>query len=226
MCVYTYVCKSVGWWWPIENHSILHQEIKLLLTYMSVYANFLAFWVHPLPGVVVESVHFIPWIIDLWPASLWGVSVSDRVVRIIYFCQISGQVESKVRGMFLHSAVSSSQNYIQSALHFTSLTARPVQSDATSTSLGSIQPYAIINAQKPFIHISITVYIARYSFIQLSELEQCRVKQHVQGSTPQHRIWTLVLLVESLILTTPDPLLSELSVIPQVAPLCGLNCCK
>ena len=30
--------------------------------------------------------------------------------------------------------------------------------------------------------------IARYSFIQLSELEQCRVKKLAQGLSPQHRI--------------------------------------
>ena len=38
--------------------------------------------------------------------------------------------------------------------------------------------------------------IARYSFIQLSELEQCRMKHFAQGLTPQHRIQIRVLLVE------------------------------
>ena len=55
---------------------------------------------------------------------------------------------------------------------------RPVQSDTISTSLGSIQSYTTINARGKLIHISTT---ARYSFIQLSELEHCRVKKLAQG---------------------------------------------
>ena len=48
----------------------------------------------------------------------------------------------------------------------------PIQSDA-DTSLGSMQPYAANNATRTRInHLS----IARYSFIQLSEREQCRMK--------------------------------------------------
>ena len=39
--------------------------------------------------------------------------------------------------------------------------------------------------------------IARYSFIQLSELEQCRVKTLPKALTPQHRIRNRVLLIES-----------------------------
>ena len=39
--------------------------------------------------------------------------------------------------------------------------------------------------------------IARYSFIQLSELEQCRVKNFPMALTPQHTIRNCVLLVES-----------------------------
>ena len=35
---------------------------------------------------------------------------------------------------------------------------RPVHSDTISASLGSIQPYAKINARRPLVHISTTVY--------------------------------------------------------------------
>ena len=35
---------------------------------------------------------------------------------------------------------------------------RPVQSDTVSTFLGSIQPYATINARRLLLHISTTVY--------------------------------------------------------------------
>ena len=56
---------------------------------------------------------------------------------------------------------------------------RPVQSDTISTSLGSIQPHATSNARKLLVHISTTVY--SQVLIQLSELEQCRVKKLAQG---------------------------------------------
>ena len=65
----------------------------------------------------------------------------------------------------------------QSALHFISVTDLFNQ----TTSLGIIQPhaYAAINARR------LLVSIARYSFIQLSELEQYKVKQLTQGfNTP------------------------------------------
>ena len=39
--------------------------------------------------------------------------------------------------------------------------------------------------------------VVRHSFIQLSELDQCRVKNLPKVLTPQHRIRTRVLLVES-----------------------------
>ena len=41
------------------------------------------------------------------------------------------------------------------------------------------------------------LHIVRYSFIQLGELEQCRVKNLPNVLTPQHRIRTRVLVVKS-----------------------------
>ena len=49
-----------------------------------------------------------------------------------------------------------------------------------STSLGSIQPCATINARMLLVYISTTVY-SQVLFIQLSELEQRKVKKHAQG---------------------------------------------
>ena len=46
---------------------------------------------------------------------------------------------------------------VQSALHFTSLTDL-FTPDTISASLGSIQPYATINARRLLLHISTTVY--------------------------------------------------------------------
>ena len=66
-------------------------------------------------------------------------------------CQIS-----QSKGKFLYSAVSSPQDRSK---HFTLyFPDRSVHSDTILASLGSIQPYATINAQRLLVHISTTVY--------------------------------------------------------------------
>ena len=76
---------------------------------------------------------------------------------------------------FLYSAVSNPQDCSKRfTLYFPG---RRVQSYIISTSLGSIQPYATINGRINTHHL----FIARYSFIQLSELKQCRVNKLAQG---------------------------------------------
>ena len=61
-----------------------------------------------------------------------------------------------IKGKFLNSAVSSPQDHSKRfTIYFPD---RPVHSDTISASLGSIQPYATINARKLLVHISITVY--------------------------------------------------------------------
>ena len=76
-----------------------------------------------------------------------------------------------IKGKFLYSALSSPQDRSKRfTLYFPD---RPVHSDTISASLGSIQPNATINAWR--------LSIVRYSFIQLSELEQFRVKKTCQG---------------------------------------------
>ena len=60
------------------------------------------------------------------------------------------------KGKFLYSAVSSPQDRSKRfTLYFPD---RPVHSDTISASLGSIQPYATINARRLLVHISTTVY--------------------------------------------------------------------
>ena len=100
----------------------------------------------------------------------------------------------KSKGKFLYSAVSSPQDRSKRfTLYFPD---RPVHPDTISVSLGSIQPYAAINARKLLVHISTTVYSQVLIFIQLSELEQCRVKKLAQGFNTAARIRTGVLVVE------------------------------
>ena len=68
----------------------------------------------------------------------------------------------------------------QSALHFTPLAdlfiPRPFQLIWEALS------HAAVTARRLFVHISTTVCIARYSFIQLSELWQCGVIKIAIGS--------------------------------------------
>ena len=62
----------------------------------------------------------------------------------------------KVKETFLCSAIFSPQDCSKRfTLYFPG---RPVQSNTVSTSLGSIQPYAAINARKLLVHISTTAY--------------------------------------------------------------------
>ena len=85
-----------------------------------------------------------------------GCKVS-RLLHTIVYCIMAGLHKGKKRqGKFLYSAVSSPQNRSKRfTLYFPD---RPVHSDTISASLGSIQPYATINAQRLLVHISITVY--------------------------------------------------------------------
>ena len=65
-------------------------------------------------------------------------------------------LNKKVKGKFLYSAVSNPQ--VCSKRFTCYYPDRPVQSDTMWTSLGSIQPYAIIYARRLLAHISTTVY--------------------------------------------------------------------
>ena len=99
------------------------------------------------------------------------------------------------KGKFLYSALSNPQDRsMHITLYFPD---RPVHSYTISVSLRSIQPYAAINPRRLLVHISTTVYSQILIFIQLSGLEECRVKKHAQGFNTAARIRTRVLVVES-----------------------------
>ena len=87
------------------------------------------------------------------------VPVSHSYVLINVFSHIYIYIHTykkKSKGKFLYSAVSSPQDRSKRfTLYFPD---RPVHSDTISASLGSIQPYATINARRLLVHISITVY--------------------------------------------------------------------
>ena len=89
----------------------------------------------------------------------------------------------KSKGKFLYSAVSSPQD--RSKRFTLYIPDRPVHSDTISASLGSIQPYAAINARRLLVHIPNIIYSQVLIFIKLSELEQCRVKNLPRVLTPQ-----------------------------------------
>ena len=81
----------------------------------------------------------------------------------------------------------------QSALHFTSL------ADLFNRTLSQIlcETSTAINCNGCWYTYP-PLSIARYSFIQLSELKQCRVKKRAHGFIWQHRIRIRFLLVKSL----------------------------
>ena len=81
--------------------------------------------------------------------------------------------------MVLYSAVSSP---LDRSKRFTlSSPGRPVHSDTVLGFSWKHSSHAAI-AQRLFTHISTTVYIARYSFIQLSRLRRREVKENAQTS--------------------------------------------
>ena len=84
---------------------------------------------------------------------------------------------------------------VQSALHFTSLTDLFTQSP--SRLLWEASSHMLQLMREGCSHTYPPLSIARYSFIQLSELEQCRVKKLAQGFNTAARIRTRVLVVES-----------------------------
>ena len=68
---------------------------------------------------------------------------------------------------------------VQSALHFTSLTYLFIQTP--SRLLWEASSHMLQLMREGCSYTYTTLSIARYSFVQLSELEQCRVKKLAQG---------------------------------------------
>ena len=87
---------------------------------------------------------------------------------------------------------------VQSALSFTSLTDLFTQTPSRLLWDASSHMLQLMREGCSYTYPSLS--IARYSFIQLSELEQCRVKKLAQGFNTAARIRTRVLVVESLML--------------------------
>ena len=86
---------------------------------------------------------------------------------------------------------------VQSALHFTSLTHLFTQPPPRL--LWEISSHMLQLMREGCSYTYPPLSIVRYSFIQPSELEQCRIKKNLpKVLTLQHRIRTRVLVVESL----------------------------
>ena len=85
---------------------------------------------------------------------------------------------------------------VQSALHFTSLTDLFTQTPSQLLWEASSHMLQLMREGCSYTYPPLS--LARYSFIQLSELEQCRVEKNLpKVLTQQHRIRTRVLGVES-----------------------------
>ena len=84
---------------------------------------------------------------------------------------------------------------VQSALHFTSLT--NLFTLTPSRLLWELPSHMLQLMREGYSYTYPPLSIARYSFVQLRELEQCRVKKLAQGYNVAARIRTRVLVVES-----------------------------
>ena len=96
----------------------------------------------------------------------------------------------KGKGKFLYSTVFKTT---QSALHFTSLA--HLFNQTPSQLLWEASSHMLQLMCEGCSYTYPPLYVARYSFIQLSELEQCKHLPKVL--MPQHRIRTRVLVVKS-----------------------------
>ena len=84
---------------------------------------------------------------------------------------------------------------VESALHFTSLT--DLFTQTPSRLLWEASSHMLQLMREGCLYTYPPLSIARYLFIQLCELEQCRVKKLAQGFNTAARIRTRVLVVES-----------------------------
>ena len=104
----------------------------------------------------------------------------------------------------------------QSALHFTSLT--DLFTQTPSRLLWEASSHMLQLMREGYSYTYPPLCIARYSFIQLGELEQCRVKKPAQGFNTAARIRTRVLIVES---PKHYPWVTALYVLPKVPRVAG-----
>ena len=100
---------------------------------------------------------------------------------------------------FLNSAVSNPNNCSK---HFTFYSLADLFNRTWSWLLWEASSHTAINTWRLFIYKHPPLFISRYSFILLSELEQCRVTKLAQGLTWQRMIRTRVLLVLMVQITT------------------------
>ena len=104
---------------------------------------------------------------------LLKASASD--IPIDQFVQCLVQL---VKGKFLYSAVSK---------RFTLYSLADLLNRTPSRLLREAFSNAAINSQRLLVHMYSPLSVSRSSFIQLSELDQCKVKKFVQGFTRKHR---------------------------------------
>ena len=121
----------------------------------------------------------------------WSQHYSSIVIEEI---SVGLTLFKKSKGNFLYSAASSPQDRSKRfTLYFPD---RPVHWDTISASLGSIQLMLQL-MREGCSYTYPPLSIARYSFIQQSELEQSRVKKLAQGFNTAARIRIRILIVKS-----------------------------
>ena len=106
-------------------------------------------------------------VLNEWLHSFWRMLNDELVSLCLLCCKVNDSFLTAVHKMeIIHVIQYPVLTTVQSTLHYPD---RPVHSDTISASLGSIQPYATINARRLFVHISTTVcsqvliYIAKWT---------------------------------------------------------------
>ena len=134
----------------LENAVLMQELMALKVRYSEI----------PFLGISVKSVYEVLTLVSLFNLYSFFLFIIFYMFyinfpKVILIILLSIK-KSKKKGKFLYSAVSSPQDRSKRfTLYFPD---RPVHSDTISASLGSIQPYAAINARRLLIHIFTTVY--------------------------------------------------------------------
>ena len=145
-------------------------------------------------------IHRAPLCLEVHPDTVDDLSDLFRRVesRQLYMAASSPShyngffVNSLQKGKFLPIVVSDSEDCPK---RFTLYSLADLFNHTPSRLLWEAFSHAAISSRIIFVHIYSSLSRARYSFVQLSELEQCRMKTLAQGFIRQHRFRTRVLFI-------------------------------
>ena len=171
----------------VANRSLYLLDVPISNTSQMVLFLCVVYCYNPLVNFPTFSCRLTYHLSQRSPAP-WSVSshLPVRASTQPILCNPGSIVKVNRKGKFLYSAVFGPQDCSKRfTLYFPG---RPVQSNTISTSLGSIQPYATINARRLYVHISTTVYslvLIYWSNVERKNLAQgFNTAAHLTGFEP------------------------------------------